>query len=209
MRSDLYWIDGPWLGRLAISSRPRGGDWLEDEIRSWQRAGLDVVVSLLTSDEIADLDLTREAKLCQDHGLQFISFPIVDRSVPSSRRTAIDLVRKLEETLTAGKRVVIHCRQGIGRAALIAAALIMLSNNAVNKRGYCQKEIRLALETLQEIPDDQVYIIPARIEECEIPESLSSYNYVDLFENWRRGLKKILDSLKASKSKSMSTRISR
>jgi len=127
MRTDLYWIEGPWLGRLAISSRPRGGDWLEDEIRSWQRAGLDVIVSLLTSDEIADLDLMQEAKLCQDHGLQFISFPIVDRSVPSSRRTAIDLVRKLDETLTAGKDVVIHCRQGIGRAALIAAGLLVSS----------------------------------------------------------------------------------
>jgi len=127
MRTDLYWIEAPWPGRLAISSRPRGGDWLEDEVRSWQRADFDVVVSLLTSDEITGLDLTQEGKLCQDYGLQFISFPIVDRNVPSSKRIAVELVRKLDETLTAGKRVVIHCRQGIGRAALIAAALLVSS----------------------------------------------------------------------------------
>jgi len=127
MRTDLYWIDGPWLGRLALSSRPRGGDWLEDEVRSWQRADLDVIVSLLTSDEIADLDLAREAELCQTHDLQFLSFPIVDRSVPSSRKAATDFVSKLEEALTARKRLMIHCRQGIGRSALIAACLLVSS----------------------------------------------------------------------------------
>ena len=36
MHTELYWIPGPWLGRLAIMPRPRGGDWLEDEIRSWR-----------------------------------------------------------------------------------------------------------------------------------------------------------------------------
>ncbi len=128
MTTHVYWVEGPWLGRLAISPRPRGGDWLEDEVRSWQRSGLDIVVSLLTSDEIAELDLMQEAKLCQNHGLQFVSFPIVDRSVPSSQRNAIEVIKKLDEALTAGKNVIIHCRQGIGRAALIAAALLISSD---------------------------------------------------------------------------------
>ncbi len=58
MRTNLYWIDGPWLGRLAISPRPRGNDWLEDEVRGWKQAGVDVVMSLLTEDERVDLGLT-------------------------------------------------------------------------------------------------------------------------------------------------------
>jgi len=122
-----YRIEGPWLGQLAISSRPRGGDWLEDEVRSWRQSGLDVIVSLLTSDEAAELDLAPEAELCQAHGLQFLAFPIVDRGVPSSRRATLDFVRKLEHALNAGKSLVIHCRQGIGRSALIAACLLVLS----------------------------------------------------------------------------------
>jgi protein-tyrosine phosphatase len=127
MQTEFYWIDAPWPGRLAISSRPRGGDWLEDEVRSWQQSGLDTVVSLLTDDEIADLDLTREAKLCQAQGLQFLAFPIVDRAVPSSRRATLDFARKLDKTLAEGKNLLIHCRQGIGRSALIAACLLVLS----------------------------------------------------------------------------------
>ena len=31
MWTSLYWIDGPWKGKLALSGRPRGGDWLKDE----------------------------------------------------------------------------------------------------------------------------------------------------------------------------------
>jgi hypothetical protein len=93
------WIEGPWPGWLAILPRPRGGDWLEDDIRSWQQAGLDLIVSLLTSDEIAELGLAEEARLCQASGLQFLSFPIVDRNVPSSRAATLDFVKRLE---TAG-----------------------------------------------------------------------------------------------------------
>lgn len=125
MRTDLYWIDGPWLGRLAISPRPRGNDWLEDEVRAWRKAGVDVLVSLLTEDESADLGLTQEKKFCRTHGIQFFSFPIIDRSIPASRKAALDLVMKLEALLQAGKHIAIHCRQGIGRAALLAICTLI------------------------------------------------------------------------------------
>ena len=42
--------------------RPRGGDWLEDEIQAWRRSGVGVVVSLLTPDEIADYDAYDESR---------------------------------------------------------------------------------------------------------------------------------------------------
>lgn len=124
---DAFTLEGLWPGRLAILPRPRGGDWLEDEVHSWQQSGLDVVVSLLTSDEVADLDLAQEARLCQAKGMQFLSFPIVDRGVPSSQWATLDFVRKLAKVLADGKSIAIHCRQGIGRSALIAACLLFMS----------------------------------------------------------------------------------
>jgi len=127
MQTDLYWIDGPWKGRLAIAARPRGGDWLEDEVRLWREAGLDVIVSLLMPDEVAEFDLAREAQACREHDVEFISMAIPDRGVPVSRRAVLKLVQTLAERLAANKCVAIHCRQGIGRSALLAACLLVIA----------------------------------------------------------------------------------
>jgi protein-tyrosine phosphatase len=127
MRTEVYWVNGPWPGRLAIMPRPRGGDWLEDEIGSWRRSGVDVVVSLLTVAEIADLGLAEEERLCAANGMQFFSFPIEDRGVPSSPEAFSDLAMNLVGELVNGKKVAVHCRQGIGRASLVAICLLILS----------------------------------------------------------------------------------
>ncbi len=127
VRTDLNWITGAWLGRLAIMPRPRGGDWLRDEIDSWRRSGVDVVVSLLTREEQTELNLSGEEALCRENGIEFVSFPIVDREVPSSSEKFLGLAIKLAEQLALGKNVAVHCRQGIGRAALVAICLLTLS----------------------------------------------------------------------------------
>ena len=56
MLAEVHWIKGLPC-RLAILPRPRSGDWLEDEIRSLRGQGIDVLVSLLTPDETAELGL--------------------------------------------------------------------------------------------------------------------------------------------------------
>jgi hypothetical protein len=95
MRTEFYWIEGPWPGRLAIMPRPRGSDWLEDEISAWQRVGFDTIVSALTEEEKAELDLIREQELCEGAGIDFIAFPIMDRGVPPSAKAVLGLVRRL------------------------------------------------------------------------------------------------------------------
>jgi protein-tyrosine phosphatase len=114
----------PWPGRLAIVARPRGGDWLEDEVGAWKGSGIRVVVSTLTADEIADFDLQKEKAICETAGIRLISFPIVDRGVPSSLRATLDLVTDLEARPSAGDNVAVHCRQGIGRSSLMAACVL-------------------------------------------------------------------------------------
>jgi protein-tyrosine phosphatase len=127
MPTELFWIDGPWRGRLAIMPRPRGGDWLLDEIQSWRRAGVDVVVSLLTSDERTELNLAEEENLCRESGVDFVAFPIMDRAVPSSVKSFFDLVNALAGQLENGRTIAVHCRQGIGRAGLVAIGLLIVS----------------------------------------------------------------------------------
>lgn len=127
MQTELYWIEGPWPGRLAIMPRPRGGDWLEEEIQSWRRSGVDVVVSLLTRDEQTELNLLDEEALCQANNIEFVAFPIVDRSVPVSTSAFSEQVSKLSDLLANGQTIAVHCRQGIGRAALVAISLLTVA----------------------------------------------------------------------------------
>ncbi|HKZ78214.1 MAG TPA: hypothetical protein VJ124_07800 [Pyrinomonadaceae bacterium] len=125
--TSIYWIDGSWSGRLALVSRPRGGDWLETDVRAWASAGINVVVSLLTRPEVGQFELLQEATLCCDQDIQFLQFPIVDRRVPMSYDTSLTFVKKLEETLSHGRNIGIHCRQSIGRSAIIASAILVLA----------------------------------------------------------------------------------
>jgi protein-tyrosine phosphatase len=130
MKDEICWLAGPWSGRLGIAARPRGGDWLGDEVRSWYTAGVQVVVSLLTPDEEEDLGLEDEEKLFHAAGLEFHRLPMPDRGVPPSRSDFADLMHRVEAALRGGKNAVIHCRQGIGRSSLLAASLLVGAGEA-------------------------------------------------------------------------------
>lgn len=121
----LYWIDGPWPGKLAIAARPRGGDWLDEEMAAWRREGVNVVGSLLTGDENLDLELVAEDTAAKSHAIAFSRFAIPDRGVPASETRFSEFVAELDEELSAGRNVVIHCRQGVGRSGLVAGCLLV------------------------------------------------------------------------------------
>ena len=125
MWTQLYRVDGPWPGKLYVAARPRGGDWLQDEVASWRRTGIDTVLSLLTPEEEKDLDLSDEAGEVKVGGIEFKSFPIPDRQVPSSEAKLAESLEQVDTDLSRGKNVVIHCRQGIGRSGLVAACLLV------------------------------------------------------------------------------------
>jgi protein-tyrosine phosphatase len=110
---------------LAIMARPRAGDWLSEEITSWHRAGVRTVVSLLEPAEVAELGLGEEAVLCSAAGIDFLSYPIPDRGVPVSVRALNELVNPLAAKIKAGHLVAVHCRAGIGRSSLVAAAILV------------------------------------------------------------------------------------
>lgn len=106
--------------------RPRGNDWLEDEIVSYKNYGVDVVVSLLETDEIFELEIENEQFYCEANGVIFLNFPIGDRQTPQSFEETHRFIKKLNDFVEEGKKVAIHCRQGIGRASLIAACVLTL-----------------------------------------------------------------------------------
>jgi protein-tyrosine phosphatase len=160
MNPDLFWIPGPWRGRLAVAARPRGGDWLEDEASGWRRAGLDAVVSLLEKEEATQLELAHEGPVAESQGVRFISFPIPDRGVPASMPAALSLLRSIAEALEEGRNVAVHCRQSVGRSGLIAAGVLMTSGIGVEKaieavsaaRGQTVPETPAQLDWIHHLP---------------------------------------------------------
>jgi protein-tyrosine phosphatase len=119
-----YWIKTEGV-RLAIIPRPRGQDWLPDDISLLQRAGIDVVVSALTAAENEELGLVEESRCCQSRGIEFLSFPIEDRSVPNSSAEFTELVNSVTDFLRKGKAVAVHCRAGIGRSSMVVASALI------------------------------------------------------------------------------------
>jgi hypothetical protein len=59
--------------------------------------------------------------------------------------------------------------------------IVCLSKSSVSKTGYIQKEIRMTLDAADERPDGAIFLIPAKLEECSIPDRLARFQWVDLY----------------------------
>lgn len=123
--NDIFWIEGNPPVTLAVVLRPRGGEWLEDEMRKMKRGGIDTLVSLLEEDEAAWLGLAEESSLAEQVGLEFLSFPIPDTQIPLNRAEFREFVAGLVNRLRRGERIGIHCRGSIGRSTVTAAAALI------------------------------------------------------------------------------------
>ena len=121
----LYWIEGPWRGKLVLAARPRGGEWLRDDVQDWKTAGVDAVLSLLTTQEEREFEIQNERAEVRKQEMQFMSFPIPDMEVPASQSELAAELEVVDRALNAGKNVLVHCRQGIGRTGLVAGCLLV------------------------------------------------------------------------------------
>lgn len=121
---DICWIIGEPELHLAIVMRPRGEEWLDDELIRLQRNGIDTLVSLLEPAESQALGLGREDEAARSAGVTFLSFPIPDRNVPQDANRFRAFAEELGERLRAGERIGIHCRGCIGRATITAACTL-------------------------------------------------------------------------------------
>jgi len=124
LSTELFWINKFHDGNLAIMAAPRPSDNLEDTILGWRSDGIDVVVSLLEPSEAPGLT-EAERQLCQEFGIEFLSFPIRDKTVPAVLDAFSSIVRLLAARISTGQGVAIHCRAGIGRSTTVAACILI------------------------------------------------------------------------------------
>lgn len=124
MKPTLYTIARVGPGRLSTMAKPRGGDWLEDELKALAFTGVSAVVCLLTDAELTELDLRGEAAAAEAAGVAFVAVPTTDRGLPD-RSVLAAVVPDLAARLERGDHVVAHCRYGIGRSSVVAAAVLV------------------------------------------------------------------------------------
>jgi predicted phosphodiesterase len=72
--------------------------------------------------------------------------------------------------------------------------LACLSANSVDRRGVLQREIRVALDIVDELLDTDIYLIPVRLEACRVPENLRDSHWVNLFESG--GWEKLVEAVR-------------
>lgn len=121
-----YWIHQfDNAARLGIMARPRGDDWLDDEIANLKRQKVGLLVSLLENEETNELGLRKEKQICETNDIEFINFPIADRDIPITNDKLDLFINDLTNKLKDGLSTVIHCRMGIGRSSIIAASVLL------------------------------------------------------------------------------------
>ena len=145
----VYWLHTfDNLAKIGIMARPRGNDWLEDEIINLKLKKVEVLISLLERSEIDELKLELEPKLCSSKQIEFINFPIPDRDIPNNNDKINQLIDNLVLKIDRGNSIVIHCRMGIGRSSIIAAAILL-------KYGFRVEEIidKISIVRGMKVPD--------------------------------------------------------
>jgi hypothetical protein len=81
--------------------------------------------------------------------------------------------------------------------------IALFSSNSVEARGYVQKQLKEALDILDEFPSQDIFIIPARLDDCKVSEDKVNELYmVDLFHDWEIGIQKILKAMNVESSSS-------
>ncbi|HLK22157.1 MAG TPA: toll/interleukin-1 receptor domain-containing protein [Bryobacteraceae bacterium] len=71
------------------------------------------------------------------------------------------------------------------------------SQRSICKRGSFHSELRFALNCAEQVPLDEIYFIPLRLDPCNIPRNIArKIQYVDLFPDWREGVAKLVGVMK-------------
>jgi protein-tyrosine phosphatase len=127
----VFRIDSIGKGFLAIMAHPGLEQDATITLAEVARQGVSQVVSLLEPGESRALGLDTEAELVADAGMSFVSFPVMDMGLPASVEEFAGLSLRLYRQVESGVNTLIHCRAGIGRSGLLAAAVLLHGGNKV------------------------------------------------------------------------------
>lgn len=109
--------------------------------------------------------------------------PIVRELCQSLRKYNVDPWLD-EDKLLPGQDWQFEIPQAVKSSDVV---IVCLSRESINKTGYVQKEIKLALDIADEQPEGTIYLIPVKLEKCDLPQRLHRWQYVNLFDKKDNG----------------------
>lgn len=133
VQAEVFRIDSIGKGCLAIMAHPASAASVASTISEIAALGFHQVVSLLEPAEADALGLAHEAELVTAQSMKFVSFAIPDMGLPASGEEFARLAQNLFGEIEAGTNTLIHCRGGIGRSGLLAAAVLLRSGKDVQE----------------------------------------------------------------------------
>ena len=202
LETEFDYIRNPIIRYLwdeyAISLSPNDQPRLEDSPLQ-PNPPIDAELVRILSHEVTSIEAFHDRGFPKRTVRQKTGFRIFLNYAPDDVLLVKDLYQKLlvegfrpwmDTDLLPGEKREISIRRAIRNSDFI---LICLSHRSIGKRGRLQKEIRLALDICQEMLDEDIYLIPVRLEECDLPENLRNFEKVDLFasDGWARLVKAI------------------
>ncbi len=102
-----------------------------------------------------------------------------------------------EKKLLPGQNRKLEIRQAIKTCSHF---LILISSHSTTQRGHFQKELKYALDLLDEFPPGEIFVIPIRLDKSQvIYEKLEDIHYTDFFPSYESGLKKVIQSILSGK----------
>jgi hypothetical protein len=75
-----------------------------------------------------------------------------------------------------------------------ACVIVFLSQMSVSKRGYVQREYRLILDTLNEIPQGHIFLIPVLLDDCAVPDMFGRFHWIKLADT--NGFERLLATIR-------------
>lgn len=151
--------------------------------------------SALVSEVIKSLGLEKEYKASSKKQAKiFISYARQD----FSKAYAIyEVLRQMEyspwidnENILPGQDWESEIEKAIQNSNFFLA---LLSSNSISKEGYFQKELKKGMSILDEKPEGAIYLIPVRLDDCEVPKRFQRIQWCNAFED--HGLDRLLEAI--------------
>ncbi|MFH5927480.1 cyclin-dependent kinase inhibitor 3 family protein [Roseomonas xinghualingensis] len=144
-----------------VQSGGLGGNWRRDlvldldAVRDW---GAVAVVTLMEEHELARYRVAAMGEEVRARGMDWLHLPIVDADVPNEAFEALwkEAGPRLLTWLGEGRRILLHCRGGLGRTGLVAARLLI---ELGMEPGEAVKAVRAARRGTIETRAQEAYVM--------------------------------------------------